>query len=524
MNGKRKHGQALLALCLVLMSLLAPLSVAADPAPAPTLTAEGEKALVYNLEYQTAIWSQGEKDTVAPAGFAKIMTAVLGFEYLAQHPGTTVTVSDYVPSKVTGTKVDLKAGEILPLEQLLYCLVVGSANDAALAIAQTVCGSEAEFVAAMNAKAQELGMTATYFSNPTGMDQSAMETTLEDMAKLCAYAYKINQYMLMTDTVDHTVPATNLSKARKLHTKNLLIDPNPYTGYYQSQYDVMGMNASSTTKAGFCLATTVRNSGLTYVILIAQGKYQNNVYSSFTDAATLIRYAVKEYALTTVLEKDTLLGELPVDLAQDSDCVALVSDRALEALLPASYDKTHISVNCIHSANRLTAPVEQGQYAGVVHVYYQNQLLGTANLVTQRGLALSGKDAFMASVGRFFQNPTVTLLVQIAAVVLALLLTVTVVLAILRSRRKNAAQRKAIQRYLQEDRQQFLLDKQEYRQKRLEKRKARQKAMRRLRDNYRRYKLEKQNPAPKTKPSSPPAQPPQAPPAPRRPGDEYYRK
>ena len=203
----------------------------------------------------------------------------------------------------------------------------------------------------------------------------------------------------------------------------------------------------------------------------------------------------------------------------------LVSDRALEALLPANYDKAQLSVNCVYSANRLSAPVEQGQRAGVVQVYYQEKLLGTADLVTQRALALSGKDAFMASVGRFFQHPTVTLLVKIAGVLLALLLIVTLVLAILRSRRKNAAQRKAIQRYLQEDRQQFLQDKKKYRQKRLEKRKARQKAMRRLRDNYRRYKLEKQSPAPKPKPTSPPARPPQAPPAPpRRPGDEYYRK
>lgn len=509
---------------LLALLLLPVFSVSAEEAP--QLTAEGEKALIYNLEYDRILWSEGENDLIAPASFTKIMTSVLGYEYDAAHPDTTVTVSKYVAEKSTGTRIGLKEGEVLPFRELLAAMIVGSANDAALAIAETVAGSEAEFIAAMNAKAKELGMENTYFANPTGMDQTAMNTTLRDMAKLCAYAYRINDLMLMTDTVEHTVPATNLSKARKLRTKNLLVDTNPYTGYHTPE--VMGMNAGSTVKAGFVCATTVEKGGLTFIVLVANGKYQKEIYSSFTDARTLVRHALDHYRLTTVVQKDTALSEMKVELGSNADSVMLICESEIRALLPVDYDPSLLTQKIRFLRDSLTAPVSKGLAVGTLEVYYNAQLLGTADVVTQRAIEKSGFEEFTTGLQAFFFHPSVQTALRFSVAALALLILFLVALVIFRSMRKNAEERKIVKEYLDDERKRFKEDQKRYHQ---QKRKRKAEKRRRFKENQREFhrqqaakrKQEHQSKTPQNKPSQnnpAPNKPPQQ--APKRPGDEYY--
>lgn len=497
---------------------------------APVLTAEGEKAVLYNLEYGRILWSQGENDVIAPASFVKIMTAVLGFEHLAQQGDFIHTVSEYTVSKTTGTRINLKAGETIAFSQLLYALVVGSANDAALAIAEAVAGSEAEFVTQMNQKAKELGLSsATYFANPTGMDQSAMKSTLADLTKLCAYAYKINEYMVMSSVVDHTIPATNLSKKRELHTKNLLVDPNPYTGYYTSQ--AMGMSAGSTTQAGFCVATATEHNGLTYLILIAQGKYQKDVYSSFTDAKTLIRHAIDGYRLVPLVVKDNAITEMKVELGKDTDSVMLVYQEDVTGLLPTDYNPEQLELRYGYTHSLLTAPVSKGMQVGNVQVFYNQQYLGSTAIVTQRAVELSGMEAFSRELGNFFQLPAVRTVLLICILALGLVILVFGAIFILHRRKKTAKDRKAIKEYLAQDQKDLKEYRKQYWADRKIRKENRKEAIAEIQKVLAHRKRQKQKQAatvakkpkaPARKTESPAPPPPPAPP-PRR-GDEYYRK
>ena len=525
---------------LLLIAIIASPTVFADENEVK-LSFDGEKGLIYNIEYQRFLYSEGKDEKIAPASLTKIMTAVLGFEYLKDHPDTVVTVDSYTVTKATGTKVGLKQGEEISLEELLYCMTVGSANDAALAIAIAVGKSEAEFVGMMNSKARELGMENTYFANPTGMDNSAMYTTLSDMARLCAYAYKINDYMLMTNTVNHTVPATNLSKARKLKTKNLLVDPNPYTGYHTPE--VMGMSFGSTAKAGYCVATTVEKSGLSYVILISGGGYVNDTYTALSDARVLVDHALNDFILSTVLAKDTALSELPVHLGENADGVMTVSADQIQALLPTDHDRSFIRTQCVFSADLLEAPVEAGMMVGTVKVFYKDEYLGSCEIITQRAIAKSTWDSFLYELEQFFLRPTVQTFLKVAAVLLILAVIGAITVNYLRARKQNAAQRQAVKEYLKQDRKRFKEDQREYRRTRKEKRKRRKANFIRIKQNYHKYKLDKENekrlevkrqskaspqssrpPQAKRNPRPGPQDTPSAPPPTQRPGDQYYRK
>ena len=516
---------------LLLLACIATATVFAESTEQdiPKLSFEGEKALIYNIEYKRVLYSEGKDEKIAPASFVKIMTAVLGFEYLKNAPDTSVTVDAYAVSKATGTRVGLKEGEVMSLRDLLYCMIVGGGNDAALAVALEVGKSEAEFVAMMNSKARELGMENTYFSNPTGMDNSAMYTTLSDMAKLCAYAYKINDYMLMTDTVEYTVPATNMSKARKLKTKNLLIDPNPYTGYHTPE--VMGMTFGSTTKAGYCVATSLEKSGLSYIILVSGGGYVKDTYTALSDTRVLVEHTLNNFVLSTVLNKDCALFELPVHLGLDADGVMTVSAKEVQALLPTDHDRSLIRNEYSFTTDLLEAPVEAGTKVGTVKVYYGDEYLGSADIITQRAIEKSSWESFIFEIGEFFKQSTVQTILKISVTVLILAVIGATVIVYLRSRKNNAAQRQAIKEYVKADKKRFKENRTIYHQNRKEKKKRRQANFRRIRANYHKYKLAQENQKraeikkqaakakrpENAKPSSPP--PPEG-----RPGDQYYRK
>ena len=520
----------------------------------PVLTAEGELALVYNLDYSRVLWSVGEEEKISPASFVKIMTAALAFEYAAENPKKTVTVSEYA-AKAQGTKLGLKAGEEIPFDELLYGLVLGSANDAAIAIAEEVAGSEAEFVSRMNAKAKELGMRSTYFANPTGMDNSAMYTTLRDVASLCAFAYRFNDYVVMATEPRHTIPATNLSKERTLKTKNLLVDPNKYSGYYTPV--AQGFCAGGTQNSGYCVATSFVNGSLSYVVLITGGKYQNDVYSSFTDAKTLIRYTVDNFKLATVILKDQVVGELPVKLGKGTDSVMVVSKDQIQTLLPVDYDKALVETEKIYNVSSMTAPVEKGVKVGDLRVIYDGQLIGATDIVTQRTIELSVMDSSLKDINDFFDTPWVKRTIIIVLCVVAALILGGFAVWLARHRKKTADERKAVKEYLKKDRERFREQKKQYRIEVKEKRERRLNNYLRIRNNYAKYKEEKRlaeekaaremarrdkqrsgvapqprprsdqprrsSPSPQKPPVDCPGDQPQQPPI-RRKGDEYYNK
>jgi len=181
--------------------------------------------------------------------------------------------------------MNLRIGETVRRIDLLYGLLVASANDAASVIASDVSGGDlTAFVAQMNARAKELGCTDTTFSCVHGLYDYGNVSTAEDLAKIAAACYANETYMQAANTLTYTLPATNLHQnERTIKSTNLMLDPE-YA--YHRDY-VRGMKTGFTTLAGRCFVTFAQQDGHTYGLVILGSNSQN----IFREAAELFDWA-----------------------------------------------------------------------------------------------------------------------------------------------------------------------------------------------------------------------------------------
>ena len=224
------------------------------------------------------------------ASLTKMMTALLLLESGKDLNGEVTVPTDLTQEfkdiqNANGSTMNLRIGETVRRIDLLYGLLVASANDAASVIASDVSGGDlTAFVAQMNARAKELGCTDTTFSCVHGLYDYGNVSTAEDLAKIAAACYANETYMQAANTLTYTLPATNLHQnERTIKSTNLMLDPE-YA--YHRDY-VRGMKTGFTTLAGRCFVTFAQQDGHTYGLVILGSNSQN----IFREAAELFDWA-----------------------------------------------------------------------------------------------------------------------------------------------------------------------------------------------------------------------------------------
>ena len=283
---------AALALTLVLaLQSLALQGLAVEAMPIQTAK-ETESVYLFNADTGEAILDQNAGQQRGIASLTKMMTALLLLESGKDLNGA-VTVPDSLTSEFAnirsqgGTGIYLQPGEVVRRIDLLYALLVCSANDAASVIAWDVTGSQQSFVALMNARATQLGCTGTTFSCPHGLYDAGNASTAYDLARIALACAADPIYMQVADTLQYQMPATNLHAARTLQATNRLLDPE----YQYYRADVHGMKTGFTSKAGRCYVGFATEEGRTYGVVIL-GSNLENVYK---EAAQLLDWAFTEY-------------------------------------------------------------------------------------------------------------------------------------------------------------------------------------------------------------------------------------
>lgn len=423
----------MLILTVVLVSALPVCSFATEE---PTLNAK--YALLYNIEYNTIVYEKSIDTEIYPASFAKIMTAILAYEYKAEHPDVTdIIVKESVISAAGGTGLGLRDGEVISFDDALAAVVVGGANDAALVIADLVGGNGDGFVSMMNEKAKELGCENTYFANPTGLHSPLMKTTLRDVLKICLEAYSINDFMVMSSNYSYTVAATNMSDAREITSKNYLLNDKSKQGYYYAE--AKGMNAGSTPEAGYCLASVHSSGGLTALAIVSGAELVENRYRSCTDVATLFDSFSSNYKLKSVLEKGRLICEIPISLSSNIDHLILVSGDAVPFIVSSDYRDEDMSFDYTLSQKEASAPVSQGDVFGEIQVYYKGEIIGTCDLVAQASVERSIWLLIVSYIKAFFSLTIVKIVLFSLIAILIVSVILMLAVSFRSSRRKQSA-------------------------------------------------------------------------------------
>ncbi len=404
----------LLLATALLVSLLAPSAAAAaadgtadTSGAAPSHTVQATAAMLVELSNGQSLLEQNADVQVYPASMTKIMTCMLTLEHGNLTDVVTVSETALQNLDIAGSTAGLLAGEQLTVEELLYCMMLSSANEACNVAAEYVAGSVEAFVAMMNEEAAALGCTNTHFANTHGLHDENHYTTARDLVLIATEALKNETFRTITSTVTHTVPATNLSEERELFTTNLLETPN--TQYYYEY--AAGVKTGFTTPAGRCLISTAQRPDSDLHLLsvvcgasdveLEDGSIETQ---SFTETRDLFEWGFDNFAFATVLEANPVT-EVPVFMSAGSDAAVVAASEAITAVMPIGYDEAQVELDIqLTSPQGVQAPVYEGDVLGTVTVRYQGTDLGTVQLVAITDTLRSELAASAATTGSFIAD------------------------------------------------------------------------------------------------------------------------
>jgi D-alanyl-D-alanine carboxypeptidase (penicillin-binding protein 5/6) len=435
MKLKKNRILGMLLAAISIISLLASSAVYADEDDLPPVP-QIEKcaaAYLYNIENDRVLFELNSGETVYPASTVKLMTAIVAFDEFEGALDTEITVTREMLREVAGNKIGFYEGEIVTVRQMLYCMLVNSANDAAIILAHATAGDTASFVRMMNEKAAWIGAYNTYYMNPTGLHDDLMVTTAADTAMIAKYAYSIPEFINITSTSKYVMDATNRSDYRSIYNRNCLISKFYSVDYYYSK--AIGMNAGATTQGGYALCAVAEDKerGLTYLAVVLGAESEDGKLYNYINGTNMLEWAFDAYDYAKVLSSSSVICELPVKLSSTLDYVTLVPKDDITVYLPTSVDlKTDIKYSYNTYSDSLNAPVEAGAEAGTITVLYGDEILGTCPLITTSSITRSEFLHFLEEVkafasGRFF----------IGSVISAVVLSVLYVLYRARQREKK---------------------------------------------------------------------------------------
>ncbi|MCI9137395.1 MAG: D-alanyl-D-alanine carboxypeptidase [Lachnospiraceae bacterium] len=384
----------LLSACLLFSSLL-PNSDTAPTEQTPTdeITVSAPSAVLMESSTGQIIYEKESNTSLHPASITKIMTMILIFDALDEGKISledTVTVSEYAAS-MGGSQVFLEPGETQTVETMLKCISVASANDACVAMAEHIWGSEQEFVNQMNKRAKGLGMENTNFVNCCGLDAEGHMTTARDVALMSREL--ITKYPQIHDYC--TIWMENITHVTKRGSSEFgLTNTNKLIRQYQY---ATGLKTGSTSQAKFCVSATAKKDGLELIAVIMAAPDHK---VRFKDATALLNYGFGKCQVYKDENKDKLPSLAIQGGVEESSPLAYESEFTY--LDTAGSDLSAVTKE-LELPTSVKAPVKKGQTAGKVIYKLNKQEIGSVNLLFVNNVEKAlFKDYFLKTLEQFF--------------------------------------------------------------------------------------------------------------------------
>ncbi len=377
-------------------------------------------ALLVDLDGDMVLYAKNETQKRFPASITKVMTALLVLEAvdegkLSLTQEITAKESAFKGLDPDGSSAGIEPGETMSVENLLYCMLLVSANETCHILAEAVDGDVPTFVEHMNRRAQELGCTNTHFVNPSGLHNPDHYTTAWDIFLIAREAMKNETFMKLCNTVAYEVPATNKSEPRELHTTNSLISNWRILGYL---YDgASGIKTGTTEEAGHCLVSSASRNGRTLICVVLGCKGNDNTIESFSETARLYDYGFNNFSTQTVLEKNEMIQEVPVALSKESSAVVVHPAHDATAILPNDVKPEDLTRTVTLNAETALAPIAAGDVLGKITLSYNDRECATVDLLAQYDVSASRFLTVKYQILQFFHKT----LVQVILVLLVLL-------------------------------------------------------------------------------------------------------
>lgn len=373
----KKTFSIIFAIFLITISLFIPLTANAYEVTSFEISAKA--GALISLDTDEFLYENNIDQKVYPASIAKIMTAVLMLESEDFNPEATVTLPKEILDMVLGTGLAVSLfteGEEFTQLDMLYMVLVSSWGDITYLAAQTYGGTIENFVDMMNKKAEELGLTGTHYSNPTGLHDEGTYTTVRDIYTLTKHAKQYELFNKVTSSARYKVETVK-GTTRTLSTTNFLIDKS--TNYWY-QY-ATGTKTGYTDVAGRCLVSTASYNGYNYMCILMGCPNDNSKRHEFVESKELYRWAFNNFSFKEVANSEEPVCEIPVEYSPDTDFVPLYFKKPFIAILPNNADESTLVVETEFISESVKAPVKKGDILGKAQISYAEKVIGTVDLI-----------------------------------------------------------------------------------------------------------------------------------------------
>ena len=363
---KFKNIIALILIVITVMNFtpLYPIAVEKNNA-SNSMQFECESAVLMDATTGTILYESNADKPLPPASVTKIMTLLLIMEEIEKgnlHYNDIITTSAYAAS-MGGSQIFLKEGEQMSAEDMIKSVVISSANDAAVALAEHICGSEDAFVKQMNDKAKELGMNNTYFENTNGLDDSTTKhlTSARDIAIMSRELIKHEDILKYSSTWMDTIRNGAFG----------LTNTNRLVRFYQG---ATGLKTGSTSKAKFCVSATAERGNM-HLICVIMGAPSSDVRNSI--ATELLNWGFANFELyendMENLESIKVTGGVESSCQISSNKFAKILDKGVGKKIEKKYILP----------DKIAAPIKKGDIVGYIEYYHNSTLIGKSEIISK---------------------------------------------------------------------------------------------------------------------------------------------
>lgn len=343
----------------------------------------GISGVVIDANTGTIIYDKQKDAILEPASTTKIMTALLAFENLDFNKKVII---DEETSFTPGSRIYLLQGEEITVEELMYALLLESANDSAVAIAKEISGSTQEFAKLMNKRAKEIGAKNTNFVNPHGLHEEGHYSTAYDLSLIAKEAMKNKKFREYILTYNHTIAATNKQPERYLYNTNRLIydritKVSANGVIREAKYEgATGIKTGYTPEAGGCLVAGAKRGGSEFISVVLKSTDMGR----FGDNIALLDYAFDNFKSVVSIEGGTSMGTIKVKNGAVKKLELEVGQLG-GVTLPKEASESIVSKNIVLGGS-VKAPIEKGQEIGTVEIYEGDILRQTVPIIATKAV------------------------------------------------------------------------------------------------------------------------------------------
>ena len=337
------------------------------------LAPNAKSAIMIEASTGEILFQKNKDEKLAPASMTKMMSMLLIMEEIENGNlkwNEMITTSEKA-SSMGGSQIFLKVGEKMTVEDLLKGVAIASGNDAVVALAERVSGSEEQFVKRMNVRAQDLGLKNTNFINATGLTADNHYSSAYDMSLIAKELVKHEKILEFTSTYEDYLRKDTKSPFWLVNTNRLV----------RFKEGVDGLKTGFTDEAGYCLTATMKKDNMRLITVVMK---EENTSKRSADTTKMLDYGFNIYMVQTILDEKTTIEKKKVELGKTLT-TEIVPKENITILNKKSDDQKNITYKT--NINKIIAPVKKGDKVGTIDIIEDNNIISTIDATVKEDIS-----------------------------------------------------------------------------------------------------------------------------------------